>query len=449
MMANTLDPNRSRIGFLSGDGIPDSNMVADLSLTEDGIIVRVPWNHSSRPEYERWFGDGIQWGDDPEKTKFKYNPPQQIDFQDSNGRIVLSGCHSRGSKRNPISRIGTGIIGVDYAILGATSAENYSSINGFRSEIEGLGTWMNLSSLSIKHTSDADGRLRTVEMKLESPEEVRVHRNLNLKVVPSFQYDRGPRPDETVINERMYVESLVKRSRSWDEHLNLHIKMRDLLRLSSWRQLNFLSHKATREDDPLRTLDGAGHGRVWYEVHTFRTKVAENPSEGSVNFLFSYSDLSKSGISTWIKLHDSMARGIDPIISLLDLENGTINSAFAQIGIGLEALGYLIAIEKGVSKKKAGDQTFENRLQNIWNDIKTQPPTDGTRWIRDTTKLYNSVKHANRTAPMPKDLRENFWRSVLIFRFWIAGRLGVSSKTIHKAARIDQIAQAVKHFDSP
>lgn len=448
-MTNTLDSRHTRIGFLSGGGIQDSNLVADLRLTDHGIIVRAPWNLSSRPEHERWFGDGIRWGDDPEKIKFQYNPPQQIDFQDPNGRIVLSGCHSRGSKRNPISQIGTGIIGVDYAILGATSAENYSSINGFQSEIEGLGTWMNLRSLSIEHTSDADGRLKTVEMKLESPAEVRVHRNLNLKVVPSFQYDRGPRPDETVINERMYIESLVKRSRSWDDHLNLHIKMRDLLRISSWRQLNFLSHKATREDDPLRTLDGTGHGRVWYEVRTFRTKVAENLSEGSVDFLFSHSDLPKSGVSTWIKLHDSMRRGIDPIISLLDLENGTIDGAFAQIGIGLEALGYLIAIENGVSKKKAGDQTFENRLQNIWNDIKTHPPTDGTKWIRDTTRLYNSVKHANRTAPIPTDLEENFWRSILVFRFWIAGRLGVSGNTILKSARMDQVAQAVKHFDSP
>jgi len=40
----------------------------------------------------------------------------------------------------------------------------------------------------------------------------------------------------------------------------------DLLKVCAWQPLHFLRHSATRDDDPLRTLDGPGHGRQWYPV---------------------------------------------------------------------------------------------------------------------------------------------------------------------------------------
>lgn len=448
-MRNSLEPDKSRIGFIFDGDDQTPYLVADLRLTENGILARLPWYRDHNPDCERWFGAGINWGDDPNKEKFRYNVPAELDYYDPEGKIALVGCRSQGSRRDLISDIGVGLIGVDYAVLGATSAKNYSSINGFRSEIEGLGTWMNLRSLQTRRTSDDQGRLKSVEMKLESPEAMSIHRNLNLKVVPSFQYGPGSHPDETVINERMYVESLVKTSRSWSDHLNSHVALRDLLRVAAWRQLNFLSHKATRDDDPLRTADGTGHGRDWYEVRTFRTKVVDKPSEGSVDFLFSHTDLPNNAISKWIRLSTSMSRGIDPIIKLLELERARLDTAFAQLGIGLEALGYMIALENGVSKKKSGDQNFEQRLRNIWNDTRVQPQFDGDKWIAETTRVYNSVKHANRTPPKYKELHDNLWRSILVFRFWIAGRLEVDAQAIASGQSFDHVARAVASFDIP
>ena len=40
--------------------------------------------------YMRWFGRGIHFGDDPDRTKFSYRPPRVLIFRDYHGTVVLS-----------------------------------------------------------------------------------------------------------------------------------------------------------------------------------------------------------------------------------------------------------------------------------------------------------------------------------------------------------------------
>ncbi len=96
-----------------------------------------------------------------------------------------------------------------------------------------------------------------------------------------------------------------------------------------------------------------------------------------------------------------------------------------QLGIGFEALGYQLLQEKGYCKKEAGKAVFADRLRSIISELGDDWPFDLVLWKDEMTRSYNSIKHANRT-PVDRLQSLNAWRKgVLVFRGWVALRLGV------------------------
>jgi hypothetical protein len=442
---NWLDSDTSRIGYLF-DGIEDTPPIpAQLSKTERSISVEIPWNFDTPAEYQRWFGGMYRWSDDPGQTGHRYAPPRAMDFVDHKGSVVLVGCSDVGHRENMSAGVGTGSLSVDFAMVGALGGTKYLQINGLRSEIEGLGAWIGLRSLQSESTFTDDGRLKSISLNLQSPDPLRISRSLNLTVRPSYRYGPGEHPDETTITERMLVETLVSSPREWEPHLALHTKVRDLIRLSAWHEFNFQGHEATRDDNPHRALDGTNHGRAWYPVETFRTRVAP-PSRRpeQMRFLFSFDDIGIRGVSRWLKLRQHMSRGITPILRLLELNDASIETHFAQLGIGLEALGFSLARDSGVSAKKAGQESFEERLRRLALDHALPFPIDEESWIRDMRRLYNSVKHANRPLPDSQELVAAYWKSLLVVRCWIAGRLGLRPKQYEFNRHWDRMARNVQ-----
>ncbi|MFG1621168.1 hypothetical protein [Kribbella sp. NPDC049227] len=366
-------------------------------------------------------------------------------FQGSGSvRVVGRECCFNASPGRVILATGLGILSADYALIGALGANRYSRINGLRSEIEGIGAWVGLGSLDSERIFTEDGRLKTVSLHLRSPEPLRVGRQLNLTIRPAYRYGPGEHPDETTINERMLVETRVSSPRDWEDHLCLHSAVRDLIRVSAWRSFNFQDHEATRDDDPLRTIDGTSHGRQWYKVDTFRTGMAPKSStSGHIGFLFSFDDIGPTGVAKWMRLKERMSRGINPILRLLELREATIETHFAQLGIGLEALGFTLARDAGLSIEKAGNESFELRLRRLAADCPGSFPIDEDAWVTDMRRLYNSVKHANRALPEPSELFKAYWESLLVFRYWIAGRLGLRKSALKANLRIDRMASRV------
>lgn len=435
-----LPLDKPRVGFLA-DGDPSTPVLAaQLTRTESAIVVHLPWIEDDHRTIERWFGEHANWGDDPDKTKYRYSPPDALDFEDSVGSVALVGCRSRGSARNFVNGIGLGQIDVDYALPGATSAAKYFKINALRSETDALGDWVHRNSLEISPQYDAASRLQTVDFHLESPAAIPLIPRLNMTIRPSFRYDPGRHPDETTITERMFVETDVKAPRGWEEHWSLHIAMLDLLRVCSWQRLHFLTHEATRDDDPLRTIDGAAHGRQWYPVETLRTGVDPRPPDvGRAPFLFYFDDVLSAGLGRWIRLRDDMARAFDPLLGLLGLRRANLETHCAQLGIGLEALGYLLAQEKGIGGSRAGEQTFEERLIRLAEDCTLPLPFDAAEWIDDTRSMYRAVKHADNVLPDPAALRSAYYRGVQVFRIWVAGRLGVRAAVLARTLPLDRV----------
>lgn len=427
---NALVINEPRVGFLVNVDRPDRPMAAQVTRKEHVIEVNLPWHSDEQREVDRWFMGNAMWGDDPNKDKYRYSPPTSFDFYDANGWIALVGCRDVGFRQQMATSVGLGRIAVDYALPGARPAHRYFKINGLRSEIDGLGDWMRIRSLDINPGSDSEGRLTTVQLNLDSPPPIHVSRSLNLSVRPAYRFGPGEHPDETTVTERMLVESDVRLSRNWQDHFDLHFAARDLLRIAAWRQLHFLKHEATRDDDPIRTLDGTRHGRQWHQVETVETDLAAQPSQsGRVHYLFYFKDVKEVGVGRWLRLRRDMMRAVAPIVRLLDLEGATLETHFAQLGIGLEALGFLIATERGMGKKRAGDQDFETRLRRITEDCRLPIPFPVDEWLKDMKSMYAAVKHANRSMPEVTGLYYTYYKGVQVFRLWLAGRLGVSVRS--------------------
>lgn len=431
-MNNTLEPEQSRLGFLF-DGDPNTpHIVAQLSNEGGKILLRLPWLEAGDPHHARWF--------DSLFNSSNGLLPDTLDFYDIDGPVALVGCHSIGATSN--LTIGLGRISIDHAVLGARRASKYQTIHGLRSEVEGLGTWMRLRSLKQEWQVDSTGRTKTIDLHLESPAPVRVAQALNLTVRPAYRFGPGDRPDEQIITERMLIETLSKKSRSWEDHFDLHFSLRDLLRVSSWRQLNFLKHEATRDDDPIRTMDGKSHGRQWHKLETsLVTTEPSTPRKGAVQYLFTFDDIRGRGVGRWIKLRRDMSRGIAPIVAILNLKSATIETHISQLGIGLEALGFSIAKGYGASTREAGQERFELRLRRILNDCASPILFDRDDWVTEMTQAYNAVKHANRTLPSPLELIRAYRKGIMVFRIWIANQLGVGPEILKFNLNLDPISQ--------
>ena len=103
-------------------------------------------------------------------------------------------------------------------------------------------------------------------------------------------------------------------------------------------------------------------------------------------------------------------------------------------GIALEQLGYLIEMKRGSGSRlnERGGLSFKNALDVILGDMKTLPinQDEVEDWKDRCRNLYMGAKHGDRQEvdhlTMLNTLREN----LLVLRYWIAGRLGVSSKAL-------------------
>jgi len=161
---------------------------AQLIRTAGGIELRLPWldDQPSDRRLERWFAGDAHWGDDPDKSRYGYTPPEAFGFCDALGVVVLVGCWSRGYRRN-FGLAGEGHIGVTYALPGASNAGRYAKVNGLRSQIDGLGSWYRRTVVVTKPVLDERSRIRAVDLHAEAPAETPVSRPLNLTLRPDFR----------------------------------------------------------------------------------------------------------------------------------------------------------------------------------------------------------------------------------------------------------------------
>jgi hypothetical protein len=432
VVKNSLPEGQVRLGWLF-DGNPDTPDVAVmLQNTGEQIVLTVPIkDEDAFDTYMRWFGRGIHFGDDPDRTKFSYRPPRVLIFQDDHGTVVLVGCRAAGMSSNLFAGLGGGRIVPNFAILDGRNPR-YESANGLRSEIPGLSHWAGLTSVAYTPTTDDDGRLQRLDVQAESPSELSLTRSMNLTLRPTW---RTSLPDEMgtfAVHDVVQLQTTMKQPSPLENHLEEHVAVRELLVVSAWKRFGFSRLLVNRDDDPKTVASGDPIGARWAEIITHRL---HKPVDGiqSPHFMFTFHDIGRVGVHRWRKMRFQYERAIQPFIGIADQESTFWRTRMVQSGIALEALGYQLAIDAGRSALNSrGQLSYMDALGLVLDGLKYNPLNDPEDWKTRSRDCYMGVKHADRPVPDSLVLANTYRENLLIFRLWVASRLGVSA-TILKA----------------
>lgn len=447
---NTLEDGRSRVGLMI-DGLDDTPPVSvKLERNERGVEMTVPFWDGPSDVYQYWFSGGMTYGDDPHRTKRRYEPPDALSFYDAHGSVGLVGSRFSGARLNfGGTGVSEGRILFEYTVLGGSSGAAYQSINGLRSEVEGLGTWVGLRSLDAEQTFNDAGRLDSVNLRLQSSPGIRVGRKLNAEIQSNWRYGPGPGPDQTTISERMHIHTQIRAAVSWERHLAVHFPLRNLLRIAAWRRLNFVSHEVMSAVDPLRTLDGTAHGDQWLPVITHRTGISTKAPVklNSLDFMFAFDDVGSTGVERWVRLSQKFERGLSPLVGLLDLEGASLEAHLAQVGIGYETLGYDMLVASGVTKSQADKRSWEDRVRAVTSVTASVLPFAEDDFVGRLRRNYRAVKHADNARPDRQDMHLAYRQSIQVFRAWVAIRLGVPSQRLKTALDHDKVTRQIRELE--
>lgn len=435
MADNRLSADQPRMGWMI-DGDPATPEVAVmLRDTGERLELTVPTGGMfGRGPYERWFMAGVQFGDDPDRSRYSYRPPGVLLFHDSQGSVALVGCRSTGMTSG--LGAGTGRVVANFAVLGATNLR-YSKVNGVRSELPALARWSHQRSVHLSHIADGAGRVQRVDVRLEAPEDIPLAHQMNLTLSPSW---RTSYPDNIGTFSAHDVAQLVttsSRPRSWSDHLDAHVAIRELLVLGAWHRFGFARLEVARDDDPERALSGRVVGPRWLEVATHRVP-RHRPWKQMPTFLYDLRDVGTTGVRRWLRIRRHFARSMQPLIGIADTESTFLEPLVLQSGIALEALGYQLEVDNGGARLDSrGQLAYSAALDAVERDMKYVPVPDVADWKRRSRECYMAVKHADNTLPDVLTLANTQRENLLVLRAWLARRLGLTPSTLEKRVELD------------
>lgn len=113
----------------------------------------------------------------------------------------------------------------------------------------------------------------------------------------------------------------------------------------------------------------------------------------------------------------------------------------AQVGPGLEALGYLLLKNRdNLGEDAARRAHLRQRLDRIASDVSYVVPFDAAQWAETMTGAYIAIEHANRELPSELELLNCWLESVVAIRAWVALDLGVKPAALKSRLRDDPTA---------
>lgn len=448
-MAGELVVNKPRVGCVVHEVLPDGTMPRiPAMLVDNGETIRltVPWESASpTSQLERWFGGyGVEYGDDPDRARYSYDLPAQLGFIDVHGSITLVGCRALRNRENFGLGTGEGEAVVQLAAIGG-EVLNYDRVHSMRSLLPEFGDWMGLSSLDKRAKTGATGRLEELDIKLSLRPPIRLARRMNLQAVPSWQVQQdryGPHQ----LRDESFIETRAKKPAAWQEHLALHQSVRELLDIAGWEPFGFEQIRVQRTDDPIRAFGGNVLNERWCPVRTYATRGPRS-SKNHPRYLFRFEDIGTAGVYRWLALREKFQRGVYPVLSLLDDLEQQLSTQLTQSALGLEAIGYELALEAGMSSRKAAYLPFIDRMELIRTALPV--PTVHSTWPSRASDAYNGVKHANRALPAPVDMWSVVRENCLAFRVWVASRLGVKGDRLRLGLSVDQARLSLNQMSLP
>ena len=429
MIENKLRVGEPRLCRLV-DGNPNTpEAVVMLQDTGDAIETTFPLSGMAEPDdgpYDRWWSQGAYYGDDPDREKYSYAPPSTMLLYNSGGCVVLVGCHAARRISGPAA--GTGVVVSDFAVLGTENLK-YDLINGMRTESRAFLRWVKKSATRIIEGADESGRVQSARADAES---IRVSQKLNMTMRRLRR--STPVPGGHDVREPLAFQSLAQDPRHWNEHLQLHVAVLNLVSIAAWKNCAFRALYVNRVDDPNMGVER------WAEVVT-HVLPGDDMTDCDGHFLFTYGDMAEGAIDEWFRLYEIYGRALSYLIRILRSGYTWSTSSAVMSGIALEQLGYLIEVENGRNKQIS----FNHALDVVLDDMYMVPLESKEDWKECCKKVYMGAKHGNRPEPdhlmTLNILREN----LLVLRYWIAQRLGVPGDVLNQNLMRDPLARKWKY----
>lgn len=434
----TLEPGAARLGHVYDNDTTTPTLVGMLQRNETGEInLSLTWENDGS-QLARWFLGGARYGDDPDGTLHRYSVPDVLVFRDGDGAASLLHCRLKSAQMS-LGTVGEGTATAAFAVLGVGEFD-YRTIAGLRSEIGGALNWFGHNSVQQSRTTDDAGLIDSISLHLASPAPVRLGRALNVQLRPHVA-TRALDAGRTEVHESALIETSVSRPRDLFEHLRVHHAARELISLSGWSFLPFESQWVRRDSDPIRTLDGTDRAPRWSPL--ISSELRPGPTARPLRFLFDFSTVGTTGFARWLRLRARFERGINPIMATLDPRNGGLEGCLALSTIGLDGLGYQLALDAGLPPNKSNNESQSARLQRVAHALTVSSGIEVGEWAQRAANANNGLKHANREMPDAPAMHRTLIENQLVFRLWVASRIGVDAATLERRLRIDPMAKGV------
>lgn len=446
MSDNTLEIGQVRVGWLypgevkEGAGIP-------ATLVREGhrvqALISVESRYSSSPA-ARWGTEGMFYSDDPGRTKYQYNVPNNMYFIDDRGPVLLADCRISGGRERMFSLGGVlQKVSVGAAIF-SSRKHNTNCFNGYRTEIENLSQWFQMSTLKTRPTyKNIDGlpRVNSVETKAVSAGEILLDEASGMKFKSNFTVIPNNSSTRVIYESHDVLESYRDETIPFIKGMKEHDAIRDLLMISSWSVHQFVSIAVSRDNDR-----GDLGAIAWRNVISERWETTKNIDVNNKEFIFTYNDIEPDGVRKWLEISEKYPRALNPILSTIRWESGTVENELFNLCSGVEALGRYIARDDPEKSFEDGGRAYlQDALQNIINQIpkgilpyvkKGEGDREGKvvyflpEWADKINNSYNSVKHYGDEEINYNDVLKSIEMLKIIIISWVGTQLGANPKTL-------------------
>lgn len=448
MSDNTLEVGQVRVGWLypgeveEGKGIP-------ATLVREGHRVQAlisAGGFYSSGSVSRWGMERIFFGDDPKRKNYQYDVPENMYFIDNHGVILLVGCKSSGFSKNILfENLGGTLqkISVGAAVFSSRVC-NTNSFNGYRTEIENLSQWFQMNTIKTRPVcEEVDGayRVKSVEAKASSAGEILIDESRGLKFKSNFTVIPNNSSTRVVYESHDVLESYRDETIPFIKGMKEHDAIRDLLMISSWSVHQFVSIAVSRDNDR-----GDLGAIAWRNVISERWETTKNIDIDNKDFIFTYNDIETDGVRKWLEISEKYPRALNPILSTIRWESGTIENELFSLCSGVEALGRYIARDDPEKSFEDGGRAYlQDALQNIINQIpkgilpyvkKGEGDREGKvvyflpEWADKINNSYNSVKHYGDEEINYDDVLKSIEMLKIIIISWVGTQLGANPKTL-------------------
>lgn len=272
---------------------------------------------------------------------------------------------------------------------------------------------------------------------------IRVGKRLNMMVNPSWIGKHGQHHFE--MDGPIYVETSVRKPRSWEEHLKEHEHLLELASLSAWQPFGFTEIAVARDDDPQYVAPDWCESRKWNPVVTRRGFKAPPGIPDNPRFLFSFADIGTRGVGRWLTLSIQRPKAIEYMMRILRSGNTLDPVHVLSVGAMLEELAAYILTRQGKTSAQIKETSYVNKMCVIVSDLPFVPFKNPDGWAKKIRDVYTSSKHADGDDPDVRTRLEAIREGLLAARIWIAHRLGADTASLKHRAELDPLGTPLEN----